>query len=209
MKILDSINPELIEILEPYIEWFFQQDYESLPTHQRGKDKDHNLYSASSYDYLKEVMSNENHIGPPEVSRVRDLQLGPEVPKIHKEKSAVINDALVKFLGAKFTAVHVFYLPGDYMGWHNNWDCPGYNILINYNPMGKGWFKYYDYDKDEIVTLHDPKGWSAKVGYYGGKDEDPSQHYWHCAGSESPRHTFGMVIPNKDMWKMMVEDIEG
>jgi len=209
MKILETINPELIELLEPYMHWFFSTDYESLPRNQRGADREHNLYSASSYDYLKEVMSNENHIGPPEVSSVRDLQMGPDIPKEHKQKSAEINDALVKFLGAKFSAVHVFYLPSDYMGWHNNWDCPGYNILINYNPRGKGWFKYYDYDKDAIVTLEDTPGWSAKVGYYGGKAEDPNKHYWHCAGSESPRHTFGMVIPNKEMWEMMVEDIEG
>ena len=57
--------------------------------------------------------------------------------------------------------------------------------------------------KDTIETMNDPAGWNAKVGYYGGKD-DP---YWHCAGSTSPRQTIGFVIPDKDMWEMMIEDI--
>lgn len=209
MKILEEINPELIDIMEPYMNWFFDTDYESLPTHKRGKWQEHDIHSASSKEYLLEVMANAKHEGPPEVSKVRDLQMGPDIPRDHREKSSDINDALVKFLGAKFSAVHVFYMPTDFMGWHNNWDCPGYNILINYNPEGKGWFKYYDKAKDEIVTLHDKPGWSAKVGYYGGKDEDESVHYWHCAGSDSPRHTFGIVIPDESMWEMMVEDIGG
>lgn len=209
MKILEEINPELIAILEPYMQWFFDTDYENLPVHKNGDWIAHNSETASARKYLQEVMSDASHKGPPELSKIRDLQAGPDIPDEHRKKSSEINDTLVKFLGAKFSAVHVFYMPSDYMGWHNNWDCPGYNILINYNPEGKGWFKYYDKREDEIITLHDTPGWSAKVGYYGGKHESEDLHYWHCAGSDSPRHTFGMVIPDKDMWEMMVEDIGG
>ena len=32
----------------------------------------------------------------------------------------------------------------------------------------------------EITTIDDVSGWQVKVGYYGGKTEDP---YWHCVGS--------------------------
>ena len=60
-------------------------------------------------------------------------------------------------------------------------------------------------DRDgKVVTIHDPVGWNVKIGYYGGKDETP---YWHTAGSRGPRQTFGFVIPDKDLWEDMVEDI--
>ena len=33
------------------------------------------------------------------------------------------------------------------------------------------------------------------------------KNHWHTAGSRGPRQTFGFVIPDKDLWESMVEDI--
>ena len=110
---------------------------------------------------------------------------------------------LSAWLCAKFNAVHVYYPAGGFMSWHNNWDCPGYNILMSYSD-GCGFFKHLDEDGN-VVTIHDPVGWNVKIGYYGGKDETP---YWHTAGSRGPRQTFGFVIPDEYLWKQMVADID-
>lgn len=203
MKFIE-LNNEILNILENYSKWFFEQDLSKLHIDDVGN---HTLQSASSLEYLKEIQSKpmdkakNAHPGPPEV--VRNVHFGPgsRSPQEHKDASIKINDELVKHLGAMFSAVHVYYPKDGFMGWHCNWDVPGYNILINYN-AGDGWFKYWDSENESIATMYDPEGWSAKVGYYGGR-ENP---FWHCAGG-GPRITFGFVIPQKEMWEMMVEDI--
>tara|TARA_B110000967_G_scaffold209852_1_gene268106 strand:- start:5212 stop:5829 length:618 start_codon:yes stop_codon:yes gene_type:complete len=198
------LNDEILEILKRYADWFFEQDLTQLYT---DSDTTHTQESACSKEYLKEVMSKQmgkergEHWGPPETVHNTFFGPGSKCPQEHKDASNKVNDELVKYLSALYSAVHVYYPEGGFMGWHNNWDVPGYNILINYN-AGDGWFKYYDIEKDEIITQVDPVGWSAKVGYYGGKD-DPT---WHCAGG-GPRITFGFLCPVKEMWEMMIEDL--
>jgi len=197
-----DLNDEILEILNQHSDWFFDQDLSELYIDQRGdSDREH----SQSYGYLQEMLTKPmgrkegEHAGPPEVIRNAHFGPGSRCPQKFKDESARFNDELVKFLGARQSAVHVYYPEDGYMGWHNNWDVPGYNILLNYN-TGDGYFQYWD--GEIITTLPDWKGWSAKVGYYGGQDNP----YWHCAGG-GPRITLGFVIPDEDMWKMMIEDI--
>lgn len=201
MRFID-LNDEILEILDRHSDWFFSQDLSELHIDQRGQS---DIEHAQSYEYLKEMMAKPmgkkegEHAGPPEVVRNSHFGPGSRNPQKYKDESIRFNDELVKFLGARQSAVHVYYPEDGYMGWHNNWDVPGYNILFNYN-TGDGWFQHWD---GEIIhTLPDWQGWSAKVGYYGGQDEP----FWHCAGG-GPRITLGFVIPDKGMWEMMVEDI--
>ena len=201
MKFID-LNDEILEILEEHSDWFFKQDLSELYIDDHG---DSNAEHSQSYEYLKEMLNKPmgkeegQHAGPPEVVRNAHFGVGARSPEKFKKESQRLNDTLVKYLGARHSAVHVYYPEDGFMGWHNNWDVPGYNILLNYN-LGDGYFQFWD---GEIIhTLPDWKGWSAKVGYYGGK-EDP---VWHCAGG-GPRITLGFVIPDKGMWEMMVEDI--
>lgn len=196
------INKELSKILDEYIAWFNKKDFELPLDERRFGDNDMNYYC--SEEYLNEVMSKgKDHKGPPEYAKVCDFHLTTDVPLEAKRKSLDFCKSLAAYLGAKFTAVHVYYPEEGFMSWHCNWDCPGYNILLSHSDGG-GFFRYLE--DGEIKTIQDSSGWSAKVGYYGGKDEEP---YWHCAGSTSPRQTIGFVIPDKTMWEMMVEDIEG
>tara|TARA_A100001035_G_scaffold280359_1_gene285889 strand:- start:850 stop:1458 length:609 start_codon:yes stop_codon:yes gene_type:complete len=201
MKFID-LNEEILEILEEHRKWFFDQDLSELYVDQKG---DSNALYASSREYLdlmlQKPMGKEKgqHAGPPELIRNVYFGVGARSPDKFKKESESFNDKLVKFLGARHSAVHVYYPKDGYMGWHNNWDVPGFNILFNYS-NGDGWFHYLE--GNEIKKMIDPKGWSAKVGYYGGQD-DP---FWHCAGG-GPRITLGFVIPDQSMWEMMVEDI--
>lgn len=194
-----NLNNEILQILNQHSDWFFKQDLSKLYI---DNSKEYNAESCSSIEYLHEVWNKgKEHKGPPEV--VRNVHFGPgsKCPQEFKDTSKKLNDDLVKFLGAMFSAVHVYYPEDGFMGWHCNWDVPGYNILINYN-AGNGWFKYWDTQRETEVIMRDPDGWSAKVGYYGGHDSP----VWHCAGG-GPRITLGFVIPDKNMWEMMVEDI--
>lgn len=201
MKVI-SINEELQKLLDDYIIWFNKKNFELNYDERRVGDRDMEYYC--SEEYLKEVQSKgKHHKGPPEYAKVCDLQLTANVPQEARAKSLDFCKNLSAYLGAKFTAVHVYYPEGGFMAWHCNWDVPGYNILLSHSDGG-GFFKHVQ--DGEIQTINDPAGWSAKVGYYGGKREEP---YWHCAGSNSPRQTIGFVIPDKTMWEMMVEDIEG
>jgi hypothetical protein len=197
-----GLNDDILDILQPHSDWFFNQDLSELFVDQKG-DKDAEY--SRSWEYLQEMLEkpmgkgdNEHH-GPPEIIRNVHFGVGAKSPKKFRDAAEKLNDDLVKFLGARQSAVHVYYPEDGYMGWHNNWDVPGYNILFNYN-KGNGYFEHYD--GTAITRLPDPGGWSAKVGYYG----DQSDPYWHCAGG-GPRITLGFVIPDKNMWEMMIEDI--
>ena len=201
MRFID-LNDEILEILNRHSDWFFNQDLSKLHIDITG---DSDFEHSRSFDYLKEMLDKPmgkgegEHHGPPEVIKNAHFGPGSRCPQKFKDESKKFTDELVKFLGARQSAVHVYYPEDGYMGWHNNWDVPGYNILFNYN-TGGGQFEYWD--GISITTLPDWPGWSAKVGYYGGQDEP----FWHCAGG-GPRITAGFVIPDKGMWEMMIEDI--
>ena len=201
MKTIEKINPELLDILDDWMDFFNDHNKEPLPMDERRfGDRDMNYYC--SEEYLREVQSKgDDHKGPPEYAKVCDFHLTHKVPKEIRQKSLEVCRDLSAWLCAKFNAVHVYNPAGGFMSWHNNWDCPGYNILMSHSD-GVGFFKHVE--DGEVVTINDPVGWNVKIGYYGGKDEDP---YWHTAGSRGPRQTFGFVIPDKDLWESMVEDI--
>lgn len=198
MKTLSNINPELMDILNGWSEWFDYREYD-LPLDERG-EQDMEYYCSD--EYLEEVMAKgKKHMGPPEYARVCNLHTTAGVPSELRKKSLELSKQLADWLCAKYNAVHVVYPQNGFMSWHNNWDCPGYNILLSRSD-GNGFFKHLE--DGEITTIDDVSGWQVKVGYYGGKTEDP---YWHCAGSRGRRETIGFVIPDKSFWQEMVNDI--
>ena len=200
MQTIDKINPELISMLDNWTDWFDNQNYGSLVTDER-RHGEHDIDYYCGDDYLHSVMYNDsNHKGPPEYAKVTDFHNTHGIPDELRTKSLELSTELGDWLGTKYTAVHVLYPVGGFMSWHNNWDCPGYNILLT-RCDGQGFFRYLEHGK--VKTIDDDIGWQAKVGYYGG----PDNPYWHCAGSRGVRETIGFVTPNQAMWEMMVEDI--
>lgn len=202
MEVIDrELNPELLEIANGFSDWFFQQDRTKI---RLDGNPDENGWHTSK-EYL-DTIDKEKHIGYPEVKYGVDITHVQSTPHYYREKIIEIDNKLNSFFGSKFCAVKMYYPNGGYMGWHTNWNCPGYNILLSYNKDGDGFFRYLDPETKEVVTQEDKKGWQAKVGYFGKKSE-PNNIYWHCARSNSERITFGYVIPDKFMWEMMVEDL--
>ncbi len=207
MKLIEgNYNPELMGILDEFTEWFFEQDLSQLKF--RGvPDSDDHFVSA---DYLKKMQARDHEIDtkaigfPTEVYGI-DMMM-QQVPEHLRKRVNKVNIDLNSWFGSKFCAVQMYYPKGGFMDWHNNANCPGYNILFSYNREGDGFFRYQDPITKKIVTMQDPVGWSAKVGYYGSWNE-PDKIYWHCAKSNSDRLTFGYVIPDFNMWQMMIDDI--
>lgn len=114
--------------------------------------------------------------------------------------------AITSFLSARNNALAMIYPEDAYIGWHHNGNAPGYNVLLTYSEDGDGDFSYWDYDKNEIVELKDKKGWSCKVGYYPNAKQT-EKVLWHKATTKKPRVTLAWVVPDKDIWLDMIDEI--
>tara|TARA_B100002019_G_scaffold293349_1_gene320330 strand:- start:1715 stop:2197 length:483 start_codon:yes stop_codon:yes gene_type:complete len=89
-----------------------------------------------------------------------------------------------------FRRTGFFYYPkGGYMGWHTNSKVIGKRKYVVYaTEEKKSFFRYYDTDKEDIVTLWDKKGWNT-VEFEIKKDEP----FWHCVGSMCDRVSLGLT----------------
>ena len=84
-----------------------------------------------------------------------------------------------------------YYPPTGYMGWHTNCDAPGERFYISWaSEDKKSFFRYYDYENDEIITDYDSKG--ITVRQFNIPDRAP--HLWHCVGSECDRLSIGFRV---------------
>lgn len=202
MKVLEGeINPEILEVLERGRTWLDSLDKSKFKLFG---EADFTQYYTST-EYLESI-DKEEHIGFPEKKHGIDIIM-TESTEV-KERSTVreIILKLNQLIGSRNSAVFMYYPPGGYMGWHDNHNASGYNILISYSKNGNGYFRYVDPETKEIITLHDKPGWNVKVGYYGSGENGEST-YWHCAYTDEERITFGFIIPDKNLWEMSCEDL--
>ena len=202
MKVIEGkLSQEVLDIVEPFATWFFEQDQDLINIHGKA-DKDE-YYTDNEYlDYIEA----KGHEGFQEEKYGNDLTDIKSTPLEYRDKIIDVTKQLNNFFGSQFNAVKMYYPKDGFMSWHNNHNVPGYNILMSYTKNGDGWFRYKDPITEEIITLYDKPGWTAKVGYYG-HNEEPDKLYWHCARAYEPRLTLGFVIPNEEMWEMMCEDL--
>mgnify|MGYP001222394178 FL=1 len=199
MQTIEIKNIELKNLLNDYSEWFENLDKTSIKV--RG-EKDIDEYYTSE-EYLSSI-DKKIHEGFPEKTHGIDLVFCDSIDDNIRKRIRQVDMDFNSVLGSERCAVKMYYPEGGYMGWHNNHNASGYNILFSYTKSGKGFFRY---KTDELVTMNDSPGWTAKVGYYGNNDE-PDKLFWHCARAYEDRLTLGFVLPDEDFWKMMIEDIE-
>ena len=210
MKWVDIKNPDITRILNEYSDWFFDESDHTELIKIADREERHQgmtLEEACGEEYLAEIVDKDGkHIGFPEKTRSTDICNNDNVPSVHKEKRLALGWDLCAFLGARNQAVNVFYPENGFMGWHNNWNAHGYNILLSYSKEGNGFFRYRDLVTKEIVTMKDKAGWSCKVGYFG-RGREPDKVFYHCAGSYEPRISLGFIVPHLEMWQDMISDI--
>ena len=199
MNTIQIRNKDLINLLNDYSNWFEGVNKSLIKV--RG-EKDENEYYTSD-KYLKKI-DKKNHEGFPEKTHGIDLVFCDSTDNEIRKRIRKIDLDFNSILGSKHCAVKMYYPAGGYMGWHNNHNASGYNILFSYTKNGNGFFRY---KTDKTYTMHDKPGWTAKVGYYGNNKE-PDKLFWHCARAYEDRLTLGFVIPDRSFWEMMIEDIE-
>lgn len=211
MKLLrGAYNPELMQILNGFSEWFMKQpNLDKL--HFNGKPDPEGYYTSEEYlDVMKakDPKKDKTACGYPNHTHGIDLIRNNNVlPKNMRDPCLKTNKTLNAWFGSKFCAVMMYYPPNGFMDWHTNTNCPGYNTLISYSHTGDGSFTYQDPKTKAFVKIPDTKGWSIKVGYFGSLEE-PENIYWHSAKTNTHRLTFGYVIPDLNMWEMMCDDIK-
>lgn len=210
MREIQLADTTVLDTLYGFSDWFFGQfDYAALDNQQFVQD-DAPYGETATDQYLEQIDSN-HHVGFPPAIRGHELTEYSGKQKFNQELVDRVDDVvygLEKELAVKRNALAVYYPPGGYIGWHTNWNAPGYNVLFSYSLTGDGEFKYYDIEESKIIHMPDKKGvWTAKVGYYGSVDE-PEKVCWHAATTNSPRLTFAYLLPDGPMWEMMVDDLE-
>jgi len=209
-------NEHLLSLLKPFEKCILEE-------HLRYFDqsaKKENAEKWISDEYMKEVIDQKYaHSGYPEVISGYDLMIthgqtlkNTTDPRV-KNTIDMIADSLLNIQASytlKSNALCAVYPPGGFISWHNNANAPGFNVLFTYSEGGNGWFKYYDLDKKEVVTMPDVKGWQCKAGYYGSYQETDKVLY-HAAYTDDWRVTVAFVLDSSEMamglHEELIEDI--
>ena len=103
-----------------------------------------------------------------------------------------------------------YYPPTVYMGWHNNCEAPGEIFYITWaSEDKKSFFRYYDYEKDEIITDYDDKGLTVRQF----KVPESPPYFWHCVGSECDRFSVGFLVQSSveldfDIYHKLLDKME-
>ena len=207
-------NPDILEILNKQVDLVRKVDLDLV--HRVGEEADRDYYVSREYcDKIRYM--GAGHLGFPEQSYGFELAEGKinyrdEKRKFELEQEAnEIGHELQAYLGAHNKALHMIYPPGGFIGWHNNANAPGYNILFTWSEKGDGYWEHIDPKTGEVVHIPDVEGWQCKYGYYGTYAE-PERICYHAASTNCLRSTVAFVFnadeTGKMMAEMVVEEIE-
>ena len=191
-------NSELLEVLNGFSdEMLSKPSYndEKYWTFREWQDIGKGEFYCSR-DYLDECLSRDELVGPP------DRYFAQPISKMVREDKEMWEGFMQKVkydfaseLGAHTSALLSYYPPGGFVGWHTNFDANAYQILFTWSETGDGYFRYYDKQKDEIVTIQDVPGWQCRHFYFGaGHEED--LHCWHSAYAGCQRITLAYKFVN-------------
>lgn len=225
VKNIELNNPEVLEILNGWSD-FIQEGFKSgeLPS-LNVTEPDHTRDRWLADDYMHRIIDRgEAHNGFPESMRsYSGIQPDSYIPREGKEKLdkiqlelwekyrdkvAEFNEEMMTTISAKRNALAGIYPPGGWIGWHNNANAHGYNILFTWSETGDGWFDYWDLEKQERVRIQDVPGWQAKMTYFGPYD-DPDKLCYHAAYTDCYRITVAFVFDEADeFWEEVIEDLE-
>ena len=184
MKEIELNNPEVKEILNGFLDWFKSIDTNLIKLN--GKPDTDEYYTSEEYF---ELVNKPDHVGFPEEGYGFQVSKGAkERPDIFEPLKLWTKNELVRIFGANNNSLTSYYPPKGFVGWHTNYDATAYQVLFTWSKTGNGYFKYYDKEKDEIVTIQDVPGWQCRHYYFGPEDE-PHNHCWHSAYAGDERIT--------------------
>lgn len=211
MIVCDINNPRVIRILEDFrYNFFVRYPDRSLNTCMFESMKDErDLYTGNLW-LDKIIGTGQDHAGAADVSYAYALKpdhyQGKDLVKYTRDFARLDND-LTTELGLQRSALSMMYPPGGFIGWHNNADAPGYNVIFTYSETGDGWFSYIDPATKEQVTIQDKPGWSLKGTYFGSYEDDCV--VYHCASTNCWRMTLSYILGSDvDYWRDALYHIE-
>ena len=202
-------NEDILELLNEYSDHVKGLDLDrvSIPSW----DEDPDWYT--SQDYCKQIMyRGREHPGYPEASLGFEVKAQAfrydnlEDQIAIAQKSEQLVDDVCMFLGAHRKALSMVYPPGGFIGWHNNANAAGYNIIFTWSSEGDGQWEHIDPVTKEHVVIPDVKGWQCKYGYYGTYDE-PDKVLYHAARTNCLRSTIAFVFNGDETGKRMAEHV--
>lgn len=200
MIAVDNIPSDILEELDQFADWFFQQD--------RGGFKirtfDLSREEATSVEYLKSQQEKKLE-GYPQCAYGLDFNemAGFDIEKFYPQITDV-DTTIRNYLCARNSAIKMYYPAGGYIDWHTNANAYGYNVLLTYSRTGDGAFLYQHPKTKEIITIHDKPGWNMKVGLYDIHEGSP---LWHAAWTGCERMTWGYIVDDYG-WANLIEEID-
>lgn len=193
-------NQKILQKLEDLREDFFSKPNYNDPKY-RLKSRNWNNCRVSDYWCSEEALRRkldrwEEHPGYPEEHMAQPISnmenIDPDIWTPFRKKARI--DFTLE-IGAQHAALTNYYPPGGFVGWHTNWDACCYQVLFTWSKDGDGYFRYYDKENDEIITIEDKPGWQARHYYFARKDEY-KYHCWHAAYNWSERITLAYKFDN-------------
>lgn len=201
MIFANSLPEDVTKQLYKFSDWFFTQD---LVNEVTLTEKKLDTQYAVSDEYLTLLKAKPDNVGFPEEAYGADFKFVKAYnTNIFQDRVRELDKALMAFTGSGTSALKMFYPPGGYIGWHNNANAPGYNILFTYSETGEGDFRYIHPRTGELVILPDKKGWSCKIGYYDVVEGNP---LWHAAWTGCNRLNWAYII-HPSLWIDMAEEL--
>lgn len=195
-------NQSLLKRLNGFVDEFFSIEDYNNPKYRLFSSEDHaaNAEYYCDREWLDHMLLNwESHSGYPEQHMAQPISkmVQESSEKFTSFRDKVKRDFTVE-IGAMHSALLNYYPPGGFVGWHTNWNANCYQILFTWSKSGNGYFRYYDKQKDEIVTIQDKPGWQCRHYYFGRKDE-PDHHCWHAAYAGEDRITLAYKFTNNSI----------
>lgn len=206
------LNDFAIDILNDAL-WFTRdKNYEAVVKTKADK---HNKEDADYYTgdaYFKLIKSQGmGHGGFPEVVVSHGFGIGQmhfskekvsqsKIPEVSLKQEAFLQKIQTTF-NLKRNALFAVYPPGGYISWHNNANASAFNCVFTWSETGDGWWKHWDNEKKEMVTIPDKKGWQCKVGYFGAYEDPEEKLVYHTArnGDTGLRMTVAFVLDRSEM----------
>ena len=192
-------NKELLETLDGFLNTFLSiEGYNDSKYHFFApEDAPGNGERYCNEDNLYAQMAlGSKHSGFPEQHFSQPVsQMAQRDPDKWKSIEYTVKKKFPEVLGVHSSALFNYYPPGGFVGWHTNWNANAYQLLFTWSRTGNGYFKYWDLEKQEIITIQDVPGWQCRW-YYFGRHDEPNHHCWHAAYAGCDRVTLAYKVLN-------------
>lgn len=144
-----------------------------------------------SKDYLNKMKNKKlEHKGFPEEYMAIPSSILVKSNSEWKPFIDEVKDGLVHYVGASKSSLANYYPPKGFVGWHTNWNNPGYQLLFTWSKTGDSFFLYEDCDSKQVNMISERPGWQGHLVYFG-RQEEKEHVFWHSAYSNCDRFAWG------------------